>query len=263
MPKAVLSVEEIIATIRHSQLFTVIVEGPDDAVVFRKLEVDFADQELDLVVANGRSALFSIYERRGELSKKVVFIADRDLWIISGSIPKEYISEQLLFTTGYSIENDMFVDGNMIHVLTTQEREKFNVDLDRICKWFSLVVSRHLSDPPDTTGSFDMHPAQLLDNEMKYFECTALKPGESSPEELWRRITMDFALLLRGTTLLQLFLRCSRTHKYEYRGLLNFCAARRGPLLMEVQGKIRTYLDSLSSHSNESSRMPATPSQDA
>ena len=57
-----LTKEEIIATIKHSSIPTVLVEGKDDIIFYRKLEEEeeFYDFGLDILSAGSKSAVLSI-----------------------------------------------------------------------------------------------------------------------------------------------------------------------------------------------------------
>ena len=103
--KISLTLEEIISTLQHSSLPTVITEGKDDIIVYRKLEDAFLDINISVLAVNGRSCLLELFKRRYEIRSpnKLAFIADRDHWIFTG-IPTAYKANNLFFTHGYSVE---------------------------------------------------------------------------------------------------------------------------------------------------------------
>lgn len=240
-----MSPEEIIATIAHSGFPTVVTEGDGDVIVLRRLEERFLAAGLTLIAAGGRDAVISVFNLRHQVAKKkVIFIADRDLWVLT-SIPSKYISDQFLFTDGYSIENDMFIDGRLESLLTGTERHQFDKNLEGVCKWFALAASRHFeADGTVKDGATErlaVHPRELLDDEIHTIQLMKLEPDETYPVDLYSRIQVEYRRLLRGKTLLELLVMHSRTHKYSYDSLLNFAASREGPLLSSLFRDVAQY----------------------
>jgi hypothetical protein len=76
-----MSVDEIISTLKHSSVASIVVEGNDDVIVLRAIEEDLHSYGVSLIVAGGRNSVLEIFKRRSELPAglPVVFVADRDL----------------------------------------------------------------------------------------------------------------------------------------------------------------------------------------
>ncbi len=107
-----LTADILIATIKRSALPTIFVESKDDAIIYRGFESFLGIGKIDFIQCGGRNTVLKIYERRNELSsKKIKFIADRDMWVFT-SVPAEYL--EVIFTQGYSIENDLYTDGEQL-----------------------------------------------------------------------------------------------------------------------------------------------------
>ena len=88
-----LSEREIVDTLKRTSLLTVLVEGKDDASVYRYLEHKINIDDVDVLICDGRSKLIKIFERREEFKNtKVVFLADKDMWFFVG-IPKQYFGQ--------------------------------------------------------------------------------------------------------------------------------------------------------------------------
>src|SRR5258708_3282019 len=121
----VLTIDEILATLKHSSLPTVIIEGRDDAIVFRRLEVIYGEAGLSIFAVGGRSALLATFARRDEVGKNdIAFIADRDAWVLCG-VPSQCKAGCLIPTEGYSIENDVIRDGRLETLMTAPERATY------------------------------------------------------------------------------------------------------------------------------------------
>jgi hypothetical protein len=235
-----LTPNEIIDTLQHSNYPSIITEGDDDVIVWRRFEDIFAQANITIIPAGGRSQLLQVFERRGELppSAVVIFIADLDHWSLS-LIPPSYVDERLIFTRGYSIENDMFLDGELHRLLTSSEKLRFDLELNTMVEWYALAASRYRQGE---NPCFDVHPNQMLDDAVTASAMTAVRPGELYPSELRSHIYSNASRLLRGKCLFALLAR--QLKGYTYRALLNFGASRCGPCFKRIEVTIAAYLTS-------------------
>ncbi len=87
--------------------------------------------------------LFEHFRDRNEFSN-ICFIADRDTWIF-GSIPERFVAKNLIFTFGYSVENDIFIDGKLENLLTPEEMRVFDGEIEKFVRWFSAAAFRYIS----------------------------------------------------------------------------------------------------------------------
>ena len=236
-----LTADEILSTIAHSSFPSIVTEGDDDVIVFRRLEDEFSHIGLTIIPAGGKTAVLEVFERRNRLPAKaqVLFIVDRDFWVISG-IPANFISGQLLLTDGYSIENDMYRDGDLETLLTNQEKRVFRSDMQLICRWYALEISRRLVGRGTKLG---IHPNELLDDKARCDKLMELYSDEVFPEQLVQTVTEQYARVLRGKTLLALLTRHAKGH--SNRTLLNFGASRKGPLLSLVVQSVSDYFNTV------------------
>ena len=138
----VLTSEEIIGYLKKSDLINILVEGPDDLLIYNWIEEKINKPNVRILPCGGRSTLLKVFERRDEfLDKSVVFIADKDLWVFS-DIPVEY--QTVVFTSGYSIENDLFCCArNTINSLfTNAELEDFNRIISNLLPWYCSEIMK-------------------------------------------------------------------------------------------------------------------------
>jgi len=232
------SVDEIVETLKRTSLPSIVVEGLDDIVVYRRIEERMSSIGADVLPALGRDKLIKVFERRSELpsTARVVFIADKDTWVHSG-IPPEYCDQMLIFTDGYSIENDLYRDGQLEGLLLGAERQAFERELGDFVSWYAIALSRHLMNG---TENIRLHPNHVLDS--RFFpDLVTLKHGESDPQTLRDEIQSDYPRLLRGKSLINLLVRQTtrpgRQPSHKPLALLEIVAVNPGPLLQEIESK--------------------------
>lgn len=228
-----------------SSLPTIIVEGADDMIVYRNFEENLSPIGISVLPVGGRENVLEIYSRKDELqnSIKISFIADKDIWVNTG-IPEKYQNECLLFTNGYSIENDIYIDGKLWTLLSPDESQKFNDDARNFIRWYALALSRHLNDKSQT---IKLHPDHVLDSN-QYEILLSLRSDEFYPEQLHETINSDFNRLLRGKSLMALLVRHinykGREPRHNSKALMEVVAKRPGPLLDSLYSSVRSlYID--------------------
>ena len=233
------SVDELVSLLKKTNLPTIVVEGSDDIIIFRHLEDRLSKIGVDVLPAKGRSKLLQVFERRMEFmgSKRVAFIADRDTWVNTG-IPPSFCDNTLIFTDGYSIENDVFRDGNLESLLVTSEREIFARELELFISWYSIALARYLVDG---TEKIDLHPNQVFQDGCLE-KLLIPREGECSPEELKNELKSNYARLIRGKSLLNLLVRQTtrpgRQPSHKSQALLEFVAARPGQHLRAIEERV-------------------------
>ena len=142
MPVPDPTVNELVATLSRSQLPTIIVEGKDDMRIYRWVEQRVGPQNANVLPTGGRNTLLKLYDRRNEFPElPVAFVADRDLWLFSG-IPGVYCG--IVWTRGYSIENDLYAGANLENLLDPHEVDAHKKVLNVIIEWFAFEVGAFL-----------------------------------------------------------------------------------------------------------------------
>lgn len=238
------TIDEVISTINHSSLPVVFIEGKDDAIVFRNLERQFSDLYLSIFPLGGRDRVLQLYARRDEITGigRFCFIADRDTWVYSG-VPDEYIDPLLIFTSGYSIENDIYIDGELENLLSSAELSKFSDELKRFLRWYALALSRHLAN---NDLGIDDHPDKVLACSSFFAEQTCLLEGEIYPQSVFDDLLVKYNLNLRGKSLLALLFRRlsqkSRPVKHTKGGIIELVSRRNGPLISRFSDEVQHIL---------------------
>ncbi|MEE4889724.1 DUF4435 domain-containing protein [Pseudomonas alliivorans] len=234
------TIDELLATLKNSHLPTVIVEGSDDLLVYLRLEDLLYEDNVSVLSAGGRKNVLSIFERVHELpkTKKVIFIADKDTWVMTG-VPSNYLSNTLLFTNGYSIENDAFQDCDLPKFMSAEEKHKFLGELERFLYWYALAVERHIAHGDE---SIKNHPNHILDNAIVFEGLTQLRNQEEFPAESLDTLRSDYKKLVRGKSLVQLAIRQlsykGRRTRYSESNFLEYAAVNPGPLIGEIFKKV-------------------------
>lgn len=234
------TVDEIYALLRKTSIPTVLVEGKDDIIFYRRIEEELRSLDIDMLPAGNKDAVMEIRRRikNNPINVPVLFVVDNDLWVHS-FISTPEIVDDLITTSGYSIENDLFSDGDIESLLGLNEKLIFQRELIKFTHWYALSLSRHLIS--DTSG-FRLHPGKVLDNEEFYVRETMLKDGESYPNKIYNEINSNYAHFLRGKSLFALILRQlshqNRSVKFSGRQLMEFCASRKGANFQKICKKI-------------------------
>jgi len=236
-----ITVNEALATLQRSSLPTIVIEGRDDLLVYRKFEARFSACGLSVFPAGGRNKLLEIFARRNEVpgQLKLLFIADQDVWVNTG-IPPEFVESSLLFTSGFSIENDIFMDGQLARLMDLEDRRRFDRDMAEFVEWYTLALRRHLLD--DQNG-ISNHPNQVLDPHSRP-TLLALDEGEAYPTELRDAILEDYARLLRGKSLFALLVRNISMVRHSDKSLLDQGSLIPGPCLSSIIQRVSGLLSS-------------------
>lgn len=231
VPALELTIDEWIATLNHSSLPTLVIEGKEDAIIFRRLEEQSENLELSVLPVGGRNMVLALFDRLADINSEqaIAFVADRDLYVFS-NIPPEYDSASLIFTDGYSIENDAFRDIDCEKILDAAEKQTFLDELKEFSRWYALAVSR---------GGMDLgaHPSRFLDDASEFARMTQLNPAEIYPHELYDKIVGDYAKLIRGKSLFELLLRRmhpGRPARHNKKALMEMAAITLGPRIKRL-----------------------------
>lgn len=220
---APMTTDEIVKTIKHSSDLIILVEGIDDIRIYRWI-LESIGKEDCLVSTFGCNTLKDVFKRKNEFEdKNVVFITDRDILVYSDSIPSEY--NGIVFTRGYSIENDLY-QGKKFYddFFDEKDKELFDKALDS----FLLYYAKELDNLNENKiYNFREKPEKILDK--KDFELKKeLYPDSPQPtDESLNHLKEKYDLLVRGHSLFKLIAmvlhRKNRDSKYSEVNIYEMC----------------------------------------
>ncbi|WP_419793896.1 DUF4435 domain-containing protein [Pseudomonas palleroniana] len=248
--------DELYELLKRTSLPTVLVEGKDDIIFYRKVEEELRSFGVDMLPAGNKGAVLDLYKKISEkpVSSPIVFVVDNDLWV-HGYTEGEESSYDVITTQGYSIENDLYVDGDLESLLSADEVAKFHAELDKFTHWYALAVDRKLRG---VDSRFRTHPGKILDDEEYYSSEVTLFEGEPYPQSFLEYIRSNYSSVLRGKSLFALLVRelssKRREVKFSVKQLMEFGASRKGGNFKRMSESIREVLER-SMHSKDASKL--------
>ena len=239
------TVDHLVDVLRRSRKPNIVVEGDDDVIIYRELTRRIGILEVVLLPSGGREKLLQVYNRRDEFAQvPVAFIADQDMWLFSGIEPGY---DDVIWTNGYSIENDLYSDATLERLLDANEVAEHQQILDSISTWFAFAVEEYLAG---NAPNLDLHCDAMVPpgtTELDADFCA--RQGFRIPDtERVRQIRSTYQLLLRGKQLFQLLVRflSKPTHGFERASLNNYALynfalrmPEQQPLLNRLMEKVK------------------------
>lgn len=122
------------------------------------------------------------------------------MWLFSG-IPSEY--DGVIWTEGYSVENDLYVDAELEKLLEPEEVQEHQQLLNAIVDWFAFEVDEYLAERHFEVNIHCNRIVPLGQTEIDedFRKSRGIRPpGEGTR----RRIRTEYRLQLRGKQLYQL-----------------------------------------------------------
>lgn len=255
------TLKESIATLEHSHLATVVVEGSDDMKWYRWLE-GAIQPDVSILPVGGRATVLEIFQDRERFKIPIAFLADKDLWLFQ-SIPKEYESD-LILTSGYSIENDILVGSGVEKLFTPEENQLLKRCFSELSTWYFTQVLAAINGH---AYKLDCALGSLLDLETFTLR-QDVRANCCSPQTynaLYEDILNNFTVKFRGKTLLELYAyllqhRCnSQDPTYHKKALIEIATKTVcGESAKNIVSKIKEKLSASSFYSSDSS----SPSRD-
>lgn len=219
-----------------------------DLIFFRKIEDEFSSIGISVFPVGGRNNVLEIFDRRDEIvqPEQVIYFVDQDMWVYC-QYPEKYQHPSLMTTFGYSIENDLYVDGNLEGLLTLAEKQDFKSNLAKFSYWYSLALYRVLNG--DENQTIADHPRSVIEVAERYADKCKLTDDEVHPIEFAEQISREYQKLLRGKSLLELILiqlsEAGRPAKYSRAALMEVGALADGHLMRRVRAWVQDRLETV------------------
>lgn len=235
-----LSVDEIVNTLKRSSLTTILVEGKDDVLIYRWIENEIGIVNASFFPCGGRDKLLQVFERREEFSGiKTVFVADKDTFVYVN--PPESLNE-IIWTNGYSIENDLYYGRNIELLLDNDEKVAFLKSLNSFIAYYAFEIQNFLENKD---FCFRKHPQSIiceLQNEVKEVFLKEIDFIEAKAE-IQENLRSNYDVLIRGKSLFALLTRIlskrGRAIKHSKMTLLEHCyRTHRSEMFIDLIGRI-------------------------
>ena len=230
----------------------VLVEGKDDVQICRWAAERLGIGRMDIYPAGGRQTLLALYEKRSKYSHlAVAFVADRDLSLFC-CVPQGY--DDVIWTEGYSIENDIYADANLEDLLNADEADPHRESLESLVEWFAFEVQEDLEG---RDAHIDKHYDQIIPSGETKVDQALLTSRQFRPPkaDLHQQIQDAYQLQLRGKFLFQLLYRFvnapGRGTRYNI-ATLHENAVKRAPSSVRINRIIREVEQKIEEHATSS-----------
>lgn len=162
------------------------------------------------------------------------------MWLFSG-IPPDY--DELIWTEGYSIENDLYAGADLESLLDPEEAQEHRQLLDAVAEWFAFEVEEYLAE---RHFEVNIHCNRVVPpGRTEMDERFRKNRGFRSPdEEIHRQVREKYQFQLRGNQLFQMLVRflsaTDRDSKYscENLGEIAFKMTPSHPLMARLMREI-------------------------
>jgi hypothetical protein len=218
-----LTEDEIIEYLKRSSLTTVLVEGKDDMIIYRWIEEEIGIQNANFMSCGGRDRLLKVFNRRNEFNHiKTVFVADKDAFVYDKT--PDNLSD-IIWTKGYSIENDLYQGQKIEQLLDVNENVKFRKAISNYITYYAFEVEQYQKK---LIYNFSNHPNQILCNAQNLKQDFLDEINFESPNnETIEYLQKEYDSLLRGKSLFALLIRFlsarNRNIKHSKNSLLEHC----------------------------------------
>lgn len=223
-----------IALLENSIIPTLLTEGSTDYRVLRRIEKKLADCGVNFLPLGGRDNVLSVWAGLSpERRRTVAILVDLDMWLYFG-VPQHLHDSNVILTQGYSIENDIFLDGPLFRLLSDEEKNSFHNDLE-------IVAIRHAREIHKCGQG---EPFELKTSAYKILADGQVAIQLSAAEKRWfDMLKSHFGQTLRGKSLFQLLARqlssSGRPVKFGYDHLYEIGASNLNGIFETLESRIR------------------------
>lgn len=211
-------------------------------MIYRWIEDEVGVVNASFFPCGGRDKLLQVFERRNEfLNIKTVFVADKDAFVYVNP-PNRY--NEILWTNGYSIENDLYFGRQIEALLSKEEQTIFLKSLNSFIEYYAFEIQNYINGKE---YCFKKHPQHIIcefKNEVKQEflqEINFIKADKQIEDNL----KDNYDILIRGKSLFALLTRIlcktSREIKHSKASLLEHCyRTHKSKKFIELITRIKT-----------------------
>ncbi len=247
MPISEPTVDELIPMFNRSSLPIIAVEGETDENVIRMLEEKVGIPGI-IVPVGGRGNLFSLIRRLADIKNpSVVFLADQDMYCIEGG---HFTNDRLVYTWGYSIENDIIAGSRINKLIWPNERSQFEMIKSLAIKYFAWEYEAAKRQGRSPVWKVAL-PTIIDPAKLRYLPTVKESEAIAALEtKLSRKMHRNYRKLVRGKQLLQIYMfilnRKGRKSRFTNGALLDSCISL-GPnrRLFSLADSLRTKVEGL------------------
>ncbi len=218
-----LTEQEIVETLKRTSLTTILVEGKEDIIIYRWIEEEIGINNVNFLPCGGRETLLNIFNRRNEFNHiKAIFVADKDTFVYS-CIPHQF--SDVVWTNGYSIENDLYNPNLLEKLLDIGEEVKFRYALKNFTRYYAFELECFQKQ---LVYCFSNHPSRVLTDEQELSVSFLDSINFSEPNlQTIENLLSNYHQLIRGKSIFALLIRflshTKRTVKHSRLGLYEQC----------------------------------------
>jgi hypothetical protein len=132
----------------------------------------------------------------------------------------------IVFTTGYSIENDLYAGSDIEALLDNTERIRHSQLISTVCRWFAFEVLEFQAGRNYQVSHHIRHVIDFVTMDLSAAFCSQRGYSEPNPAFVGLLVS-DYKLRLRGKTLMQVLIAhlsdSNRTPKYSNAAIIEMC----------------------------------------
>ena len=202
-----------------------------------------------ITIGTSSDDLLSLYSKQ-QLS---IYVVDREMRVFSET-PERYLN--VIWTKGYSLENDLYIDGGLENLIDPHEKWKHRQVLNATIKWFAFEVEEFLLNGQSPEISDDKLSRVVLPGQLELNKKLCDENNfdfDEPPVEHIQKIKEAYKYLLPGKYLFQILERSLNTRGRSFNYQVNFqrlldialSTSRTQQALDELAEQIRAKLDSI------------------
>ena len=207
-----LKAQEIIGAVKRTDKLTLVVEGKTDSRIVREM-ADFVGEAGLVLKCDGRPAVLEVFNEVSRLGlRHCIVMADSDLYIFSGHPPG---LSDIIFTEGYSIENDIIMSVNIEKLLKSHELSTYKTAVSAFMVWYIDRIKSNLQPSPPAGCSYSDSICSVIKIVGQSVSSLHGIKGSSSPCPVEKLIRSNPERYIRGKQLIEIIHKILQDPKYE------------------------------------------------